>query len=123
MPGRRIERGDRFIRDLRLLTRRHRDLPNTVATFLDRYSTEGPSARYRQPGVDGLPVFKERLPLQGIGRRGGARIIAYCDDERVLALRLYTKSDVEILPVGEIRDALKDAGLLEPALPEGEPPA
>ena len=72
--------------------------------------------------MDGLPVFKERLPLQGIGRRGGARIIAYCDDERVLALRLYTKSDVEVLPVGEIRDALKDAGLLEPAQPEGEPP-
>lgn len=123
MPGRRVERGDRFIQDLRLLARRHRDLPKTIATFLDRYSAEGPSARYRQPGVYGLPVFKERLPLRGIGKQGGARIIAYCDDERVLALRLYTKSDVEVLPEGEIRDALKDAGLLEPALPEGEPPA
>ena len=119
MPGRRIEWGDRFIRDLRVLARRHRDLPKTIAAFLDRYSAEGPSARYRQPGVYGLPVFKERLPLRATGRRGWARIIAYCDDERVLVLRLYTKSDVEVLPVGEIRDALKDAGLLEPALPEG----
>lgn len=106
MPGRRVERGDRFERDLRRLARQHRDLPDTVAAALDRYAAEGPPGRYRQPGVGGLPVFKERLPLRGTGKRGGARLIVYCDAERVVALRLYTKSAVGVLPRGVIQEAL-----------------
>jgi len=35
--------------------------------------------------------LEERLPLRGVGKRRGARLIVYCDDERVVALRLYTK--------------------------------
>ena len=111
MPGRRIERGRKFGRDLRRLARRHPDLPATVNDFLDRYSANGPSDKNRQPGVGGLPVFKERLPSQGRGKRGAARIIVYCDAERVVALRVYTKASVTSLPESEIRDALKDANL------------
>ncbi len=104
MPGRRVERGDRFERDLRRLARQHPDLPDTVAAALDRYAAEGPPGRYRQPGVGGLPVFKERLALRGTGKRGGARLIVYCDAERVV--RLYTKSAVGVLPRGVIQEAL-----------------
>ena len=97
MPGRRVERGDRFERDLRRLARQHPDLPDTVAAALDRYAAEGPPERHRQPGVGGLPVFKERLALRGAGKRGGARLIVYCDAQRVVALRLYKKSAAEVV--------------------------
>lgn len=117
MPRRRIERGSKFDRDLRLLARRHPELPDTIEEVLRRYSAEGPSDRYRQPGVGGLPVFKERLPLQGMGKRGAARIIVFCDAERIVALRLYTKADIRLLTDKEIREALRDAGLLEDSDP------
>ena len=113
MSVRRIERGDKFNRELDRLTRKHPDLPATVEDFLERYSAEGPLTHRRQPGVYGHPVFNERLPLQGKGKRGAARISVYCDDERVVALRLFTKSAKQLLAPKEIRNALRDAGLLE----------
>lgn len=106
-------------RTLRRLARQHPDLPDTVAAALKRYAVGGPSARYRQQGVDGRPVFKERLPLRGMSKRRGARLIVYCDDERVVALFVYTKSALGVIPGGVIRDALDEAGLTNPA-PEGE---
>ena len=117
MPERRIERGRKFNRELRVLARRHPDLPATIKEVLRQYSADGPSDRYRQPGVSGLPVFKERLSIQGQGKRRGARIIAYCDAERVVALRLYTKADIQVITDREIREALRDAGLLEDSDP------
>ena len=111
MPEREVERGEAFERDLRRLARQHPDLPDTVAEAPDRYSAEGPPSRYRQPGVGGRPVFKERLPLRGVGKRRGARLIVYCDDARVVALRVYTKSAVGVLPEGVIQESLDAAGL------------
>ena len=70
------------------------------------------------PGLDGHPVFKERLPLRNQGRRGAARIVYFCDRRRVYALFLFVKGDQEYVPVKEIRDALKSTGLLE----RDEPP-
>ena len=49
--------------------------------------------------------------LRGVGKRRGARLIAYCDDERVVALFVYTKSALGVLPEGVIREALDAAGL------------
>ena len=84
----------------------HPDLPDTAAAALERYAAEGPPERYRQPGVGGLPVFRERLALRGTGKRGAARLTVYCDAERVVALRPCTKSAVGVLPRGAIQEAL-----------------
>ena len=115
MPERKVEQVAKFKRDRRRLARRHPDLPDTVAAVLKRYSVEGPPGRYRQPGVGGQPVFKERLPLRGVGKRRGARLIVYCDDERVVALRLYTKSATSVLQNDVIQDALDAVDRLPPS--------
>lgn len=109
--GRRVRRTPAFRRSLRRLARQHRDLPATVTDALRRYVDQGVESRYRQKGVGGLPVFKERLPLRKSGKRGGARLIVYCDPQWVVALFVYTKAGTDVIPGGEIRKALKDAGL------------
>lgn len=112
MPEREILRTEAFERSLRRLARRYPDLPDTIAQALQRYAIDGPSSmRYRQQGVGGRPVFKERLPLHGTGKRGGARLVVYCDDERVVALFVYVKSATELIPEKAIRKALEESGI------------
>jgi hypothetical protein len=50
--------------------------------------------------VRGLPVYKERLPLNGAGKQGGARIIYYCTQSAVVAVTIYAKNERE--PSNEI---------------------
>ena len=112
MPEREVLRTEAFERSLRRLARRHPDLPDTIAQALRKFAIDGPpSMRFRQKGVGGRPVFKERLPLRGAGKRGGARLVVYCDDERVAALFVYVKSATELIPEKEIREALEAAGI------------
>lgn len=112
MPEREILRTEAFERSLRRLARRYPDLPDTIAQALQRYAIDGPSSmRYQQQGVGGRPVFKERLPLRGTGKRGGARLVVYCDDERVVALFVYVKSATELIPEKAIRKALEESGI------------
>ncbi|MDE0392752.1 MAG: hypothetical protein OXI57_11870 [Rhodospirillales bacterium] len=113
MSKREILRAPSFERDLTRLSRRHPGLTQIITEALDRYATEEPSARYRQQGVGGLPVFKERLPLPGVGKRRGVRLIFYRDDERVIALFAYAKSATALIPEKAIRKALASAGITE----------
>ena len=109
MPKREVSRTKSFDRVLRRLARRYPDLPVAVEKALERFAESGPPARYRQTGVGARPVYKERLPLGRAGKRGGARLIAYCDDELVLALFVYVKSDQETISPTEIQEALDAA--------------
>ena len=47
-----------------------------------------------------------------MGVRSGARIICYCDSQRVHAIDIYSKGDREDIPSTEILDALRDTGLM-----------
>lgn len=79
---------------------------------LRKYSEGGPSgSSHRIPGLSGLPVFKERLPLGNQGKRGGARIIYFSDPDRVVALFIYAKGKRGDIPVREIRGAFAEAGI------------
>ena len=73
----------------------------------------GPDARHnRLSGVlSGLPVYKGRIPLSGTGKRGGARLIYYCDEQSLVLLFIYAKNAKSGVPVKEINDALLQAGL------------
>ena len=86
------------------------DLPVAVENALDRFAESGPPARFRQTDVGAHPVYKERLPLGRVGKRGGARLVAYRDDELVPALFVYVKSDRTTISPDEIRKALDAAG-------------
>ena len=128
MSVRKIERTRTFADNLKNLSKKYAGLSGAVDAALNQYAATGESATsFRLIRVKGLPVFKDRLAFGNRGKRGAARIIYYCDPERVLALFLFAKSKREDAPTREILDALKSAGLLEsgespprPGSPRGE---
>ena len=128
MSVRKIERTRTFADNLKNLSKKYAGLSGAVDAALNQYAATGESATsFRLIRVKGLPVFKDRLAFGNRGKRGAARIVYYCDPERVLALFLFAKSKREDVPTREILDALKSAGLLEsgespprPGSPRGE---
>ena len=55
-----------------------------------------------------------RVPVQRRGKRGGARVVYYCDQERLLALSIFLKSEkADLSPADrkQIEDPLQAAGL------------
>ena len=61
-----------------------------------------------------FPSSKMRVPAQGRGRRGGARVVYYCGQERLIPLLIYVKSqqtDVSREDRRQIQGALRAAGL------------
>ena len=69
-----------------------------------------PDRRCKLQGMNDRPVFKERLALPANGKRRGARIIVYCDDDVVIPLSIYAKSERGIVPEGIINDELVAIG-------------
>lgn len=81
--------GRRFEKNLRQIEKKHRGFSATAQSALEKYREDGPTPTSdRMIGVGGLPVYKERLPLPGIGKREGARIIYYCDEAQVIPYSL-----------------------------------
>lgn len=98
MAERRVERTDAFKSDVKRLARKHRNFARTVDKFLeDAARRDVPDGR-QIPGLAGAPVFKVRLPLAGMGKRGGARLIYYCSPALVLAMYAYAKGEAEDIP-------------------------
>ena len=115
MAAREIEVSNSFARSLKQLSKKHLGLNDEVNDALERAADSGPAPTADKiPGLDGHPIFKERLRLRNQGRRGAARIIYYCDKRRVFGLFLFVKADQEDVSTKEIREALKSTGLLEP---------
>lgn len=55
-----------------------------------------------------------RVPAQGRGKRGGARVIYYHDHERLLALSIFLKcekADMSPADLKQIGNALQAAGI------------
>lgn len=122
MRVRSVDRTDQFEKDLKSLTKKkYLDLEETVREFLKDCSKSGAVApSHKIPGVGKGSVFKSRLPLGNMGKRKGARIIFYCDEERVVPLFIYAKNQTADIPVNEIKDALREFGLLPSHLDQEE---
>ncbi len=111
---REIARSSSFERDLKKLAKKHQGIEDDAEACLEDCARNGPPDRaMRIPNQRGRPVFKQRLRLGGKGTRSGARIIYYCDADRVIALALYSKGDRTDIPGEEIRKALESAGLIQ----------
>ena len=96
-----------FSKSLKSLIKKHPDLKNAVKYYLWKCSLFGnPHTSNQIPKVGEYSVFKDRLRLEGVGKRGGARIIYSCDIDRINALFLYTKSSRNSVPINEIKKAL-----------------
>lgn len=90
-------------------------MPQKVEEALELRRKQGPGQEdYLLKRVNGRPVFKMRVQAQGRGKSGGARVIYYCDHERLLALLIFLKSkkaDMSSEDLKQIQAALQDAGL------------
>ena len=114
--GRYLEYADGFAGNLQSFAKRKRDpgLPKRVHQALASRLEQGPGNDPRLKKIKGLPVFKMRVPAQGRGKRGGARVIYYHDHERLLALSIFLKcekADMSPADRKQIKNALHDAGL------------
>ena len=105
---RRIERASTFDKTLRKLSRKHPELEETVQQALASNASARKPAGDQIPRLDGRPVFKERLPLGDRGKRGGARLFYYCDDDLVLALFVIVKSEQSDVTPEEINKVLAE---------------
>ena len=109
---RRLESSSTFDKDLKSLAKKDRELTNQVHQALERRQIKGPDPRdHRLPKLGGRPVFKTRVQAQGRGKSGGARVVYYCDNERLLALQVYLKSQQPNEVMQLIVVALQEHGL------------
>jgi mRNA-degrading endonuclease RelE of RelBE toxin-antitoxin system len=108
MGMRSIERASTFDKLLKKLSQKHRDLPKTIEEALDRFASARKPIGAKIPNLGGQPVFKVRLPLGNRGKLGGARLIYYCDDDLILALYIYAKSERSDVPLEEINKVLAE---------------
>ena len=77
---------------------------------LERVSAFGPvPTHHRLARLGGRPIYKGRLQTGSRETRGGARLIYAYEENRVVALRLYLKSDRETIADQAILDALNAA--------------
>ena len=110
MPRRAVELSEDFHRDLRKIVRRHTRVESVALKTLEQVAAAGPvPTHHRLARVGGRPIYKARLPTGSRGTRGGARLIYACEENRVIALRLYLKSDRETIADQTILDAFNAA--------------
>lgn len=114
--GRCLEYADGFARNLQYFTKRKDPgLTERVHKALTSRLEQGPLDSDRcLSGFQSLPLFKMRIPAQGRGKRGGARVVYYCDQESLLPLLIYVKSEkADMGPADrkQIKSALQNAGL------------
>jgi hypothetical protein len=113
MNQRVIHRSDAFEDDVRRLSKKQPGFPKQIAAALENIASAVTPPGDRIPGLQGAPVFKDRLPYGNKGKSGGARLIYYCAEALVIPLFVYTKAELSNMPTAAIRDSLKAAGLLE----------
>lgn len=109
---RRLEYDSTFDKDLKSLAKKDQEGPKQVYQALERRQIKGPDPRdHRVQNVRGLPVFKTRVQAQGRGKSGGARVVYYCDNERLLTLQVYLRSQQSNQDMQQIVAALQEHGL------------
>ena len=107
MVKREIRKAPTFGKNLKTLEKKHRNISAAVEEYFECCITEGPPPTSSKiPRNDGKPVYKDRIPLPGSGKRGGARVIFYCDEKIVAPLYCYQKSDQENISSSKIEIAL-----------------
>jgi mRNA-degrading endonuclease RelE of RelBE toxin-antitoxin system len=102
---------DDFAKELKRISKKHKGILSDIAD-LSRQLKEDPKM-----GTDlGQNFYKIRMAISGTGKgkSGGARIITYVllDDETVLLVEIYLKSEYENIDLNLLLKSLKDDGLI-----------
>ena len=110
MARRAVELSEDFHRDLRRIVRRHTRVEAGALEALEQVAEDGPApTHHRLARLGGRLIYKARLPTGSRGKSGGARLVYAYEENRVIALRLYLKSDRESIADQAILDALNAA--------------
>ncbi len=104
--ARQVEWTDKFRSQLKDLAKKHRGLENQVIDTLQALAEDKIAPGNRLTRVSGHPVYRVRIPVGARGKRGGARIVYYKDQECLWALFLYAKNQQSRVAEQDIRDAL-----------------
>jgi mRNA-degrading endonuclease RelE of RelBE toxin-antitoxin system len=102
---------DDFVKELKRIAKKHRGILADIAD-ISLQLKENPRL-----GTDlGQNFYKIRMAISGSGKgkSGGARIITYVllDDQTVLLVELYLKSEYDNTDVNTLLDRLRDSGLI-----------
>ena len=102
---------DEFVKELKRIAKKHKSILSDIAD-ISRQLKENPKL-----GVDlGQNFYKIRMAISGTGKgkSGGARIITYVilDDDTVLLVEIYLKSEYDNVDVNSLLKSLKDDGLI-----------
>ena len=115
VTGRRLEYSEEFEKDLEPSAKKDRGLRKRVDQVLTSLREQGPGGSdHKLKRVEGHSVFTTRIPAQGRGKSGGARLVYYCDHQCLLPILFYLKSEKKALDSDDIRkikDALQSRGL------------
>ncbi|MBD2754805.1 type II toxin-antitoxin system RelE/ParE family toxin [Spirosoma sp. BT704] len=108
----RIEITEKFERDVRKLSKKHKSLKADLLVFRDQLRSDP------NQGVSlGKDCYKIRLAIssKGKGKRGGGRVITCVKvvQETVYLLAIYDKSERDTVSDTELDDMLSEAGLGE----------
>lgn len=102
-----------FTKELDDLRDKYPSLDNILEEEIQNIQKPGANLGSRLSGMkDQARVYKRRLALDGRGKRGGARLIYYCDGDLIVLLAIYAKSAKEAISTKAINDALSSAGLV-----------
>ena len=110
--NRKVSRYPKFSSELKKLSRRHHGLEDTIDNKIaELASGEEENLGDKIPKLQDRPVFKKRIEYGNLGKRKGSRMIYYYDNEFLIALFIYLKSDRADIPIKEIKKALAKYGL------------
>lgn len=97
MQARKIERAEKFDRELRKLNQKHLGLAEKLESILSEISADKNEGK-RLKGFGEDKVFKIRCGTQSMGKRRSARVIYYKNDSVIILLCIFfknQKSDIQ----------------------------
>jgi mRNA-degrading endonuclease RelE of RelBE toxin-antitoxin system len=107
-----VEYTDDFKRDVKRLHKKYRKIRDDVEAFILRLES-GETPGDQVQGV-GYTVYKARLKSSDLssGKSGGYRVLYFIQTaEKITLLTIYVKTQIEDIPVKEIRRIIKGLGL------------
>ncbi len=118
--GRRLEHSSGFAKDLQSFAKKKDPgLPKWIHQALTSRLKQGPGNDWCLRGFQSLPLFKMRIRTQGRGKRGGACVVYYCDQEILLPLLIYVKSQKAHMTSADCKSIRISSRLLASGQSEG----
>ncbi len=109
-----IEAIERFRKNLKALSKRHRSLKQDFANFAEALKKDPFQGDELSPGIRKIRMA---ITSKGRGKSGGARVITYtvvisAEEGKIFLIDIYDKADYSTVDVSIIQKILNDLGLV-----------